>query len=335
MTARALFIIVSIACCRVTAFAQGMDVVKVKNGDQFTGDVATLERGDLAFATAAAGTIDISWSQVVTITSKQILDVDTASGTRYTGTISSPADGQLVVQTATGPTMPMPLSIVVHIKRVGETFLQRTTGSVDFGLMLTNSTTSYSLSGEAKNRTRSYHTDLTVESLLSQQDEGTSDTRNDIKLEVRRLFVNRWFIVGLAEGQQDDDLELDWRTELGGGAGRILIEAPETLLLAEGGIDYNAENYTGIDETDRSAEVFGAVNWEWTPTGPTEVTIAAKTEISLDRARVRVGLDAHLRRDMFWNLYWSVHAFDDADSSPPDDRPTNSFGLSFGFGWSF
>jgi len=109
----------------------------------------------------------------------------------------------------------------------------------------------------------------------------------------------------------------------------------ETLFLAEGGIDYNAENFTGADETDRSAEIFGEVIWEWAPSGPTEANATAKTEISLDRARVRLGLDAHLRRDMFWNLYWSVHAFDDADSNPPDDRPTNSFGLSFGFGWSF
>ena len=75
--------------------------------------------------------------------------------------------------------------------------------------------------------------------------------------------------------------------------------------------------------------------WEWSPSGPTEVSATAKTEISLARARVRLGLDAHLRRDMFWNLYWSVHVFDDADSDPPEDGPTNSFGLSFGLGWSF
>jgi hypothetical protein len=332
---RVLLVLLSIACCCGTAFAQGADVVKVENGDQFTGEVERMERGELAFATPSAGTIDITWSDVVTLASKQTLDVYTASGMRYTGTISSPAERQLVVQTATGPTMPIPLSDVVRITSVGETFLERTSGSVDFGLTLTNSTVSYALYGEASNRTRSYHTDLRVESLLSQQDEGTTDTRNDIKLEVRRLFVNRWFIVGLLEGQQDDDLELDWRTEVGGGAGRILIESIDTLLLAEGGIDYNAENYTDADDTDRSAEVFGEVVWEWSPSGPTEVSAAAKTEISLDRARVRLGLDAHLRRDMFWNLYWSVHVFDDADSDPPEDAPTNSFGLSFGLGWSF
>jgi hypothetical protein len=229
----------------------------------------------------------------------------------------------------------MPLSDIVRMKSVGETFFERTTGAVDFGLTLTNTTTSYTLHGEAKNRTRSYHTDLTIESLLSQQDDGTSDTRNDAKLEVRRLFVNRWFILALVQGQQDDELDLDWRTELGGGAGRILIESPETLLLAEGGVDYNAENYTGADETDRSAEAFGAVNWEWSPTGPTTATITAKTEFSLDRERVRLGLNAQLRRDVFWNLYWSVNVFDDADSDPPEDARTNSFGLSIGFGWSF
>jgi hypothetical protein len=333
--ARVLLGILFIACCRVTTFAQGMDVVTVENGDQIRGDVESLERGELAFTTAAAGTIDINWSQVVTISSKQILDVDTRSGMRYTGTISSPADGQLVVQTATGPTMPMPLSDIVRINSVGETFFERTSGSLDFGLTLTNDRTSYALYGEAKNRTRSYHTDLRVESLRSKQDEGTSNARNDVILEARRLFVNRWFIVALLQGQQDDELDLDWRAELGGGAGRILIESSETFLLAEGGVDYNAENYAGADETDHSAEAFGAVNWEWSPTGPTTASITAKTEISLDRGRVRLDLDAKLRRDVFWNLYWSVNVFDDADSDPPEGATTNSYGLSIGFGWSF
>jgi hypothetical protein len=335
VTARALLIIIAIACCRATAFAQGTDVVKVKNGDQFTGDVESLERGELAFSTAAAGTIDITWSQVVTLSSKQVLDVDTKSGMRYTGTISSPADGLLVVQTATGPTMPMPLSDIVRMKSVGATFFERTTGSVDFGLTRTNERTSYALYGEAKNRTRSYHTDLRVESLRLKQDEGTRDTRNDVVLEARRLFVNRWFIVGLFQWQQDDELDLDWRTELGGGAGRILLESPETLLLAEGGVDYNAENFTSVDETDHSAEAFGSVNWEWSPTGPTTASITAKTEIALDRGRARLDLDAKLRRDVFWNLYWSVNVFVDADSDPPEGAKTNSYGLSIGFGWSF
>jgi hypothetical protein len=330
-----LLVVLSIACCRVTAFAQGMDVVKVENGDQFTGDVERLERGALAFATAAAGTIAITWSRVVTISSTQMLDVDTASGMRYTGTISSPADGELVVQEATGPTMPMPLSEVVRIASVGATFFERTSGSVDFGLLLTNSTRTWSLTGEAANRTRSYHTDLTVESLLSYQEEGGSERRNDVQLEARRLFVNRWFIVAMAQGQQDDDLELDWRTEIGGGVGRLLIESVETLLLIEGGVDYNAENYATTEGTDRSAEVFGEVVWEWSPSGPTTASITAKTEVSLDRARVRLGLDATLRRDVFWNLYWSVKAFEDADSDPPDDAPQSSFGLTFGLGWSF
>jgi putative salt-induced outer membrane protein YdiY len=333
--ARVLLGALFIATCHVTAFAQGMDVVKVKNGDQFTGDVASLERGDLSFGTAAAGTIDIAWSQVVTLSSKRILDVDTVSGMRYTGTISSPADGQLVVQTATGPTKPIPLSEVVRMRSVGETFFARTTGSVDFGLTVTNSTVTYALEGNANNRTRSYETDLTIESFLSQQDEGVTETRNNVEFDTRKLFVNRWFIVGTAQYQQDDELELDWRTVFGGGVGRVLVETPATLLQTEGGIDYNAESFTSALETDHSAEVFGAVDWDWSPTGPTEASINAKTEISLERARVRLEFDARLRRDIFWNLYWSVNAFDDFDSDPPDDRPKSAFGLAIGFGWSF
>ena len=50
---------------------------------------------------------------------------------------------------------------------------------------------------------------------------------------------------------------------------------------------------------------------------------------------MRLDLDAQLRRDIFWNLYWSVNVSHDADSDPPEDAPKNSFVLSIGLGWTF
>jgi hypothetical protein len=318
---------------RATAF--GQSVVQVTNGDRMAGDVSKLERGELAFRTSAAGTIDIEWSQVTRLTSMQMLDVELRSGMRYTGTISSPADRELVVQTASGPTMPIPLADVVRIREFQATVLERTTGSADFGLTLTNRTTTYTFAGEANNRTRSYETDLTFDSFLSQQDEADTETRNNARLRVRRLLSNRWFAMAFVGGLQDDDLELDWRLVIGGGVGRFLVERPEMILAVEGGVDYDGEGFTGADETEHSAEAFGDIEWDFSPAGPIAASFEAATEVSLSRKRLRLQLDATVRREMFWDLYWRVNAFEDFDSDPPDDRPQSSFGLAIGVGWSF
>ena len=86
------------------AYAQPSDIVQVTNGDRITGTVNGLDRGQLAFGTDAAGTMSIAWTEVVRLTSTQNLDVELSSGERYSGPISSPSDGQLIVQTASGPT---------------------------------------------------------------------------------------------------------------------------------------------------------------------------------------------------------------------------------------
>jgi hypothetical protein len=320
---------------RPAAAAAQDDVVQVKNGDRITGEVSELDRGELAFSTDAAGTIDIDWNQVVRLTSTQMLDVELASGTRYTGTVSSPQDGELVVQTPSGPTMAIPLSEIAHIRVVGATFTERTSGSVDFVFNWTKSTTIYALDGTAANRTRFYDTKLTFNSWLSDQDEGDLNTRNNIELDVRRRISPRWYITGIVHFQEDDELELDWRAFAGGGFGRWLVESSAMELSVEGGLNYNGERFSSADGADRSAEVFGGVDWDWFPDGPTTVSLDARTEVSLQRNRIRFEFQAELRRDMFWDLYWSVHAFDDFDSDPPDDRPRSAFGAAFGLGWSF
>jgi hypothetical protein len=329
----AVLAIVLLAAVSSAAFAQ--DVVQVTNGDRITGDIEGLERGSLEFGTAAAGTLEIDWDEVVRLTSTTMLDVELSNGMRYSGTLTSPADGQVIVQTASGPTMPIALSDIARIRVVAATFVERTSGSVDFGFAVTSHSTSYTLIGNALNRTRSFETELDVESRLLRQEDEDSETRNDILLKVKRLLSRRWFASALAQVEEDDELELDWRVLLGGGVGRWLVDTNDMQLSLEGGLDYNSESYTSAEGTDHSAEVFGDVDWHWSPDGHTEVTTKAKTEVSLDRKRVRLDFHAQLRRDAFRSLYWSVSTFDDFDSDPPDDRPRSSLGLAIGLGWSF
>jgi hypothetical protein len=333
--ARTLVALVFVLTLDATAFGQTTDVVQVMNGDRFNGDVRRLERGSLAFRTPAAGTIDITWSQVVTLTSSKDLLVELGSGVRYSGSISSPSDGLLVVQTTTGPTMPIALSEIIRITPVEATFLERTTGSVDFGLTATTDTRTYTLDGTARNRTRFSELKFELSSWLSEQEGSATRTRNLALLDVRRFLRGRWFILALAEGHQEDELELDWRSVVGGGIGRLLVQSNEMLLAVEGGVNYDGERFTDAPETDHSAEVFGGVDWDWFPSGPTEAVVTAKTYVSLDQARARIEFDAKLRRDVFWDLYWSVNAYDSFDSDPPGDRPQSAFGVAIGLGWSF
>ena len=336
--ARSLFMVLLIVSEATQAYAQRTDVVQVTNGDRITGTVSRLERARLAFRTDAAGTLSINWTEVVTLTSSENLDVELSSGVRYIGSISSPSAGLLVVQTASGPSPSIDMKEVIRLTPVAANFRARTSGSIDFGVNFTKAdgARSYTLDLDATNRTRLYETVVDFDSWLQRRDDTDTLTRNDLQLDVRRMLSGRWYAVAKFAFQEDDELDLDWRVLAGGGVGRRLIQSNRMLLSLEGGLDYDGESYASEDTTDHSAELFAGVDWDYfSPTWATETRVVAATYISLERQRARLDVDAQLRRDIFWDLYWAVNIFESFDSDPPGDRERSNLGLSFTVGWSF
>ena len=328
--------------------AQDADVVEVASGDRIRGDVRRLQRGRLAFRTLAAatpgaqrwaGTISIVWTEVVRLTSTQPLVIELTSGERYSGSISSPSPGQLVVETASGPTPPIEMARIIGIVPVEDGFRARTTGSLDFGLNLSNAqdARTYTLNGEAVHHSRShvYDTHLVLSSWLSARADADTLTRNDVAVDVRRWLPGRWFGVAKGRLQPDDHHDLDLRFAAGAGAGRMLSQSNSTVLLVQAGLAYNAENYSARD-TDHSAEAVAGVQWDWFEIGSAlEATVVADTYFSLARPRVRLDLEGVIRREIVWDLYWAVNVFESFDGDPPNDRPRSDFALSVTFGWAF
>lgn len=337
-----------IALLPVGVSAQDADVVVVASGDRIRGDVRRLHHGRLAFRTLAgpapggqrwAGTISIVWTEVVSLTSAQPLVIELTSGERFTGSIASSSPGHLVVETASGPTPPIPMTRIVGIFPVEDGFRARTTGSLDFGLSLSNAqdARTYTLNGEATHRSEDYlyDTHVVLSSWLSARTGADTLTRNDVAADVRRWLPHRWFGIAKARLQQDEHLDLDLRFAAGAGAGRMLWKSNSTVLLVQGGLAYNAENYHNRD-TDHSAEAVAGVQWDWFESGSTlEASFVADTYVSLARARARLDLEAAIRRDIVWDLYWAVNVFERFDGDPPNDRPRSDFALSMTLGWVF
>jgi hypothetical protein len=330
------------------AAAQTPDVVEVASGDRVRGDITRLQRGQLEFRTISAGaghqrfagTIFILWPEVASLTSDKTLNVETASGERFTGTISSPSAGRLIVQTQAGPSRILEVREVVGIIPVESGFHGRTTGSIDFGVDFANTDNAwtYTLDAEALHRssTHAYETQISFSSWLSARDDTDRLSRNDLKADVRRRLSNRWF--GLATGalQQDEPLELHVRLLLGGGVGRRLVQSTATVFSVEGGLDYVGEDYHSGKPFDHSLEAFGGLHWDYFPAGSNlAASVDGKTYISLARQRARLQIDGTLRHDLFWNMYWAFNAHERFDSDPPDDRPRSGLGLSFALGWTF
>ena len=90
------------------AFAAKTDVVVLKNGDHFTGEVKQLSRGLLKLSTDDAGTIYIEWDKIIAVTTALQYEVVTANGARYVGALTPVSSTQLriVAKDGTATTAP-------------------------------------------------------------------------------------------------------------------------------------------------------------------------------------------------------------------------------------
>lgn len=327
-----------LAAVGTPAAAQVADTVRLANGDRLHGSVLGMEAGQLTLRAGAAGTLTIEWSAVVGLTSQETLEIELDSGERLTGRLASPAPGQVVVDTESGPTEPMSLSTIVSITPAAAGPRPRLSGSLELGLTYAKAanTRTWTLDAEADHRLGAYETLGRVESWLFAQDDAATTSRHGASLETRRLFERGWFAFGRLQAQADDELELDLRLLVGGGVGRYLLRSDRHRLSVAAGVDYDAEWYDGVDDRGDAAEALASLAWDWLPTGgSTEVRLRATTFHSLDRDRWRLDLDGDLRRRILAGLYLGLHVFDDFDSAPPGDRTRSDPGASLVLGWSF
>src|SRR5262249_19038489 len=120
------------------ARAQKTDIVTLANGDRITGEVSTLNRGQLEYKTDDQGTLYIEWDKIATVTSTGQLEVGTSDGQRYVGSLASaPGRGLRVV--ATAGTDRLLMTDVTIITKIGRSFWTKLDGSIDVGFSYTKS----------------------------------------------------------------------------------------------------------------------------------------------------------------------------------------------------
>jgi hypothetical protein len=71
----------------VAAMAARTDNVLLINGNTVTGEIESLEFGDLEYSTDSMGTVHIDWEDVVAITTNRRLQVEVSNGTRFFGNL--------------------------------------------------------------------------------------------------------------------------------------------------------------------------------------------------------------------------------------------------------
>ena len=325
-----------------TAVGAKTDAAILQNGDHITGEVKGLARGKLDYSTDDAGRLSIEWEKLARLTSPHSFHLELDSGERYLGSLGVPdRDGRVVVQGARIDTLALPR--IVEITPLNAAFLQRLIAYFDLGFTLAkaNQATTFSLSGAADYRGESVGSQTKFDSYAQGQESVPTTTRNSVRQSVSWYLPHRWSVVGLAQLEQNDELDLDHRVTAGGGISRMVAQSNRMDFSLGAGLVGTQEQFTTDTgrSSDASFEGLLAMNWDMfrfdSPKLDFNTGAAVYPSIS-DAGRVRGQLDFRLTYEVFKDFNTGVRFSDTFDSRPPDAGASkNDYITTLTIGWSY
>lgn len=316
------------------------DVVVMKNGDRFTGEIKGLQNGELSFkASYMAAAVSLNWAEVAKVESKDLFVVVLTSGVSQTGFVNAESDKVRITE-AEQP-ISVPQLEVVSIKPEERSFWKQLNGSLDYGFNFTsgNSETTSSFAAGV-----SYYDELNLmqidtSSQFNDQADVSSTIRNTFTAEYARDLSEKVFIPVFVDLLRSDQQQLNLRTTAGGGLGRQLHRTPQTWLRGFAGLVYTHENYfpqPGTEPIRSNLESVFAADFKTFRFTTLDLQSHLYVFPSLsDLGRVRISTVSDLKIELVKDFYFGFRVYENFDSRPPITAPKNDVGVTTSVGWKF
>lgn len=337
------FIIYTSLLCffSATGTAQKNDTLYLSNSDRVTGEFKKYETGQIFFKTDALFNVYVKADHINTVYSKKYFEFRTQSGIRYYGSINpSKTIGSIDIITI-GDTITKPLWDIVQISPINQSIFQRIDGSIDFGLSYTRSIDvfQYNLNGSATYRSTHVSTRVDVSSILSDAGDDELAKNNDIGINLTRYLPKKWFVRTQIDFQQNTQLNLDRRFQIGPAIGYDLVRTTPMRLYGLAGILLNQE--TLIEPRNESVNVEGlfSLYYTWYRYKHPKIDISSGFDFypSLTvGGRYRIDYDISAKYEILTDVFFNLSYYLSFDSHPDEGGTSkNDTGIVASIGYSF
>ncbi len=329
------------------AFAKRKDdVVTMMNGDTFTGEIKSLEYGELIFKSDyMKDSVHLDWKRVKALESHDTFIVGLSDGTRVTGFISkeqtaSPSTEKFTV-ISEGTSVNVSPEKVIAIGQRERSFWNQLTGSINYGFSFAsgNTSTNSSLGADVGFRTTKNTVQLATTSEFDSQKNASNTTRFTFDSQYARKLDERWLAVGLFSLLQSNQQDLKLRSTYGGGIGRKLVQTDRTAFTVLGGAAYSHESYVpqpNLEPTRNNAESLLGITFSTFRFKTLNINSQTLFFPSLsDPGRFRISSQSYLRIELIRNFYWNFQVYENYDTRPPVNAPKNDLGITTSVGWTF
>jgi hypothetical protein len=337
------------------AEAAKTDVVVLINGDAVTGEIKSLDFGELRYSTDSMGTVSIEWEEVVSLQSDQSLQVEVASGTRYFGGLFAVgADGRVGVGRGEN-IQEIDTSQIVRITPIetNEKIWQRFEGSVKFGFNSDKASqvTIGNLSANVRYRARTYLLGLDLISSVTDQPDAETTENRSLKVNYQRFRKSRWFTDWFTSVEKNDEQGVERRVSVGGGIGKYLVQSNKNQFSLLVGLVGTRTTLSGIapelpiegsepadtnsDTTDAEAKF--SVKYLHRSLDPSsDMTFTTDIFPRLeDFSSFRSNSNLTLRRELIEDLFFDLSFYYTYLSDPAVGAEKDDYGVVTSIGYSF
>jgi hypothetical protein len=290
------------------------------------------------------GTSSVQWSQVSHLESTQLFLVKAEDGSVYTGTLNTnDAPGsrpmEITVAEASAASEVLESTRVVEMDTTSTKFLQRFNGDFNTGIIYSkgNQSTQYNLSSEVNYPRERWAAGATFDSTLSASTGTTAATRNQVDVDVQRLFRwNQWFYEGLGSFLQSSEQGIVHQATYGGGVGRYLKNTNHARISLLGGFTGQSTEYEQNVVGQSLAAGVIAANLQFFRFNKTNGSInAVLLPVITEPGRVKFNMNGTYFIKITGNLSWNVSVYGNWDSQPPSGLSGSDYGSSSGLSWTF
>jgi putative salt-induced outer membrane protein YdiY len=321
------------------------DVVILRNGDRMTGEIKSLQRGELRFkAGYMAEAVRLDWTKVQRLESKSQFIIYLTNGQRFTGSLQVDSPTQLGIENFVIDVDKDRHRVnqidVLRIAPAEEMFWRQLEGSIDFGFSFTSGNDQYQAQflASAIYRRGTHTFGASVDSVFSGQPKGTSTARKQFTFDYTKQLTTKYYAGGLLDFLSSDQQSLDLRTTAGALLGRNFVQTERTRLSAFAGAVGTREKYSAtLNQTHTTnADALTGVDFLTFRFNATDIRSRVMVFPSLSNpGRMRMQATTDLSIKVAKDLWWGFHFYENFDSKPPISANKNDLGISTSLGWKF
>jgi hypothetical protein len=323
--------------------AQRSDMVVFNAGNRVKGEVKHMKYGALFYETDDAGDMNIDWINVVKVKSKGTYDITLKDHRRFEGSLDSTANNGEAVIVSNGQRTVVAILDIVEITELQNSFLSRIDGFLHLGFSYTKGSKVILVTSGAEVNYRSFTDEVSLGGNIVFTRQGISDTtvknkKQNLDLDYRRFFKNRWFLFATTGIEQNTELGLSYRFYAGGGIGKSLFETNVQMMRMGLGAIYTREESdenTRRNNAEGVAEIYYKVFKKTMPKLSLTSSLIAYPNFT-DAGRVRLNGDISFDTEVISDFTIGLSSYHNYDNRPVSSTAsTYDWGIVFNLGYSF